>query len=124
MFTAFLWFPWMLGESKMSVVARMVVWLLVALMTLGVARRCLAAIEYLSYVAAGNYPSEHHSIWIWLYLGELIVAVIGVIGMWASFAKRKLVLGWLFFALLWVFPIVIEARRCDVESTFCRLFQW
>ncbi len=90
MFTAFLWFPWMLGESKMSVVARMLVWLLVALMTLGVARRCLAAIEYLSYVAAGNYPSEHHSIWIWLYLGEIIVAVIGVIGMWAASPSASL----------------------------------
>ena len=81
--------------------------------------------DYLLYVVmSGNYPTGRQSVWIWLALGEVLLSLVGIVGMWIAHLHKRY---WpmAFFVLLQLpLPLVTEATRCDVDNWFCRSFSW
>jgi hypothetical protein len=93
------------------------------LITFLAAIRIVEATEYLSYVWSHNQIDVSKK-WVWLSIAEVCFGLVGILGLWATFAQRRYAIGLLFGLLTFVLPIVIEANRCDVEGWFCRSTQW
>ena len=63
---------------------------------------------YLGYAATHGVPVDG---WLALSVLEVLFAIMGVAGMWAALAKRKLI-GFMAFLLLQVpVPVLIESMR-------------
>ncbi|MBP6011054.1 MAG: hypothetical protein KBA31_02400 [Alphaproteobacteria bacterium] len=109
----------------MMTIFRTVLALILSVITLGIANRCLGAANFLiSAASSGGASMATQPVWVWLSIGEIVFSTIGLVGVWVGVLVKKTVVICAFLSLLLIFPVIIEASQCDVSSLFCRAFWW